>query len=86
VSDRHALTVAPVADPSVPAGSTRLTANVSADTKRVLDRVAERDSVTTTEALRRLIALGEVLDQIIQRGDAVWVGQVDNLERLRFVY
>jgi hypothetical protein len=80
------VTGGPGDQPPVPTGSTRLTANVSADTKRVLERVAERDTVTTTEALRRLIALGEVLDQIIQRGDAVWVGQDDKLERLRFVY
>lgn len=73
-------------EPSGPAGPTRLTVNLPSDTRRALDRVVERDDVTTTAALCRLVAMGEVLDRIIQRGDAVWVGKGDKLERLRFVH
>jgi hypothetical protein len=75
-----------VTEPSESAGTTRLTVNLPADTRRALDQVVERDQVTTTAALCRLVALGEVLDQMIQRGDAVWVGKGDKLERLRFVH
>jgi len=86
MSDRHALTAAPVTEPSEPAGTTRLTVNIPPDIKRALDQVVNREQVTTTAALCRLVAMGEVLDKIIQRGDAVWVGKGDKLERFRFVH
>ncbi|OLR90243.1 hypothetical protein [Actinokineospora bangkokensis] len=42
-------------------GFHRMTTNLSAATKAALDEVADREQVNQTEALRRLVAYGQLL-------------------------
>lgn len=58
---------------------TRLSVNVAVSTQAALDRIVEREGVTLTEALRRLVAAGNVIyratavdgdELLIRRGEA----------------
>lgn len=58
----------------------RLSVNVTPATQAALDRVVEREGVTMTEALRRLVGYGDLVyettqvngeDILIRRGDAI---------------
>ncbi|MBA8925968.1 hypothetical protein BC739_003167 [Kutzneria viridogrisea] len=65
----------------------RLTVNIPASTKAALDRVVEHETVTTTEALRRLVALGDLVYGTVC-GDGELVVRrrgTDDLERLRII-
>lgn len=62
-----------------PAAS-RLTINIRPDTKRAIDRFVEREGVSVTDAVRRLVGYGDLLYQrasvdedhvLIRRGDEV---------------
>lgn len=56
----------------------RINVAVTPDTIRALERVIERESVTLTEALRRLIGYGEFVYRAIKEDDAkVFMHQPD---------
>lgn len=59
--------------------SGRISVNVTPATEKALERVVEREGVTLTEALRRLVGYGDLVyettqvnghDLLIRRGDA----------------
>ena len=57
--------------PTMPesATTTRLTVNIVKSTDDALKRYAEREGVSTTQAVRRLIALGDLLYQAAKVDD-----------------
>jgi hypothetical protein len=49
----------------------RLSVNITPATDAALQRIAAREGLTITEALRRLISYGEILDDAVTEGAEV---------------
>jgi hypothetical protein len=60
----------------------RLSVNITSATDGALQRIATREGLSITEALRRLISYGEVLDIALVEGAEVLVRHDGQLERL----
>lgn len=61
----------------------RLSVNITPATQAAIDQVVEREGVTVTEALRRLVGYGRIIyeaDQI--NGDHVLIRRGDVVERI----
>ncbi|GAA0651233.1 hypothetical protein GCM10010174_88680 [Kutzneria viridogrisea] len=66
-----------------PSGTTRLTANLNQPTMRAIQRLADTEGVTLTEALRRLVGYGDLLYQAIRLdGDDVLIRRGEEHERI----
>lgn len=66
-----------------PPTSTRLAVNITATTKAAIDRVVEREGVTQTDAVRRLIGYGDLIYRTTQiDADEILVRRGDSVERL----
>jgi hypothetical protein len=61
----------------------RLSVNVTPATQAALDRVVEREGVTMTEALRRLVGYGDLVYETTQvNGDDILIRRGDAIERI----
>jgi hypothetical protein len=66
-----------------PAGTTRLTVNIGQATHDALNRYMEREGATQTEALRRLVAIGDLVYQATKvDGVDVLIERDGRLERI----
>lgn len=64
----------------------RLTVNVPTATEAALSRLVEREGVTVTEALRRLVSYGDLVYQAtVVEGGELAARRGDRVERLRVV-
>lgn len=62
---------------------TRMTVNVHPSTSTALETVVEREGVTVTEALRRLVAYGHLMYRTTQiEGDDMLIRRGDDVERI----
>lgn len=62
----------------MPTGNVRLSVNLSPDSAAALRRVTEREGITLTEALRRLIGYGDVVYEAVKiEGSDVLIRQGD---------
>lgn len=77
------------ADESVPSSKPklgRLSVNITPATQAALDRVVEREGVTVTEALRRLVGYGVLIYETTQvEGHDVLIRRGDTTERIVLV-
>jgi hypothetical protein len=65
------------------AKSGRISVNVTPATQAALDRLVEREGVTVTEALRRLIGYGDLVYETTQvNGDDLLIRRGDTIERI----
>jgi hypothetical protein len=65
---------------------TRLSVNISPATEQALQMLADREGVTTTEALRRLVGYGRVLyEATAVDGDDVLIRRGEHTERIIIV-
>jgi hypothetical protein len=63
--------------------STRLAVNITATTKATIDQMVEREGITQTEAVRRLIAYGGLVYRTTQiDADEIMIRRGDKLERI----
>jgi hypothetical protein len=71
----------------VPRGKAgRITVNVNHATQAAIDRVVEREGITATEALRRLVAYGDFVYEAARiRGDQVLVRSGDTTVRIPWI-
>lgn len=61
----------------------RLSVNVTQATQAALDRLVEREGITVTEALRRLIGYGDLVYQATQiNGDELLLRRGETTERI----
>lgn len=61
----------------------RLSVNVTPATQAALDRLVEREGVTVTEALRRLVGYGDLVYETTQvNGDDLLIRRGDTIERI----
>jgi hypothetical protein len=61
----------------------RLSVNITPATQAALDRVVEREGVTVTEALRRLVGYGDLVYETTQvNGDDILIRRGDTVERI----
>jgi hypothetical protein len=61
----------------------RLSVNVTPATQAALDRLVEREGVTVTEALRRLVGYGDLVYETTQvNGDDILIRRGDAVERV----
>lgn len=61
----------------------RISVNVTPATQAALDRLVEREGVTVTEALRRLVGYGDLVYETTQvEGDDLLIRRGDNVERI----
>ena len=68
------------------AGTTRLTVNIGQATHDALKRYAEREGVTITDAVRRMVALGDVIYGATSiDGGSVLIERGDRVERLLLI-
>ncbi len=66
--------------------TSRLNVNVTDPTRAALDRYVARHGVTLTEAVRRLVAIGDIIYQATQiDGAELLVRRGDRVEELRIV-
>lgn len=64
----------------------RISVNVTPATQAALDRMADREGVTITEALRRLVSYGDLVYQTTQiDGDDLLIRRAGELERIRLI-
>jgi hypothetical protein len=64
----------------------RISVNVTPATQAALDRVVEREGVTVTEALRRLVGYGDLVYETTQvDGDDLLIRREGVLERIRLI-
>lgn len=64
----------------------RLSVNVTPATEAALDRLVEREGVTITEALRRLVSYGDLVYEATQiNRDDILVRSGDCVERVRLI-
>lgn len=64
----------------------RISVNVTPATQAALDRMVEREGVTVTEALRRLVGYGDlVYETTTIKGDDLLVRHGDSVERIILV-
>ena len=64
----------------------RISVNVTPATQAALDRVVEREGVTVTEALRRLIGYGDLVYETTQvNSDDLLIRRGDDVERIRLI-
>ena len=64
----------------------RISVNVTPATQAALERVVEREGVTVTEALRRLVGYGDLVYETTQvHSDDLLIRRGDTLERIRLV-
>jgi hypothetical protein len=64
----------------------RLSVNITPATQAALDRLVEREGVTITEALRRLVGYGDLVYETTQiNGDDILIRRGDNIERIRLI-
>jgi hypothetical protein len=62
---------------------TRLSVNITPATQAALDRLVEREGVTVTEALRRLVGYGDLVYETTQvNGDDILIRRGDTIERI----
>ena len=71
---------------STQASQTRLNININSQTAKVLRDYAEKNGVSVTEAVRRLIGVGTIIDQAQQDGKDVVLKDGEATERLVFTY
>jgi hypothetical protein len=65
----------------------RLSVNVTPNTMAALDRIAGRDGITVTEALRRLVGYGDLVDRTIcEDGGDLLVRHGQRVERIKLVH
>jgi hypothetical protein len=74
------------ASSSTQASQTRLNININSQTAKVLRDYAEKNGVSVTEAVRRLIGVGTIIDQAQQDGKDVVLKDGEATERLVFTY
>ena len=61
----------------------RLSVNITPATQAALDRLVEREGVTVTEALRRLVGYGDLVYETSQiNGDDILIRRGDAVERI----
>jgi hypothetical protein len=61
----------------------RISVNVTPATQAALDRIADREGITVTEAFRRLVGYGDLVYQTTAiNGDDILVRRGDTLERI----
>jgi hypothetical protein len=66
-----------------PPTSTRLAVNITPTTKATIDRLVEREGVTQTEAVRRLISYGDLVYRTTQiDADEILIRRGDTFERI----
>lgn len=66
--------------------TSRLNVNVTDPTRAALDRYVARHGVTLTEAVRRLVAIGDIIYQATQiDGAELLVRRGDRVEEMRIV-
>ncbi|GAB3431047.1 hypothetical protein [Actinophytocola sediminis] len=64
----------------------RISVNVTPATQAALDRLVEREGVTVTEALRRLVGYGDLVYETTQvDGDDLLIRRDGALERIRLI-
>ena len=64
----------------------RISVNVTPATQAALDRLVEREGVTVTEALRRLVGYGDLVYETTEvNGDDLLVRRGDSVERIILV-
>lgn len=62
---------------------TRLNVNITPATQAALDRLVEREGVTVTEALRRLVGYGDLVYETTQvNGDDILIRRGETIERI----
>lgn len=71
---------------STQASQTRLNININSQTAKVLRDYADKHGVSVTEAVRRLIGVGTIIDQAQQDGKDVVLKDGEATERLVFTY
>lgn len=62
--------------------SGRISVNVTPATQEALERVVEREGVTLTEALRRLVGYGDLVYETQVNGDDLLIRRGDSMERI----
>jgi hypothetical protein len=66
-----------------PTPSTRLAVSISPTTKAAIDRLVEREGITQTEAVRRLIGYGDMVYRLTQiDGEELLVRHGDSFDRI----
>ena len=61
----------------------RLSVNITPATQAALDRLVEREGVTVTEALRRLVGYGDLVYETTQvNGDDILIRRGETIERV----
>lgn len=73
-------------DTSAQASQTRLNININSQTAKVLREYADKHGVSVTEAVRRLIGVGTIIDQAQQDGKDIVLKDGEATERLVFTY
>jgi hypothetical protein len=64
----------------------RLSVNITPATQAALDRLVEREGVTVTEALRRLVGYGDLVYEATQiNGEDILIRRGDSIERIRLI-
>jgi hypothetical protein len=62
---------------------TRLSVNITPATQAALDRLVDREGVTVTEALRRLVGYGDLVYETTQvNGDDILIRRGETIERV----
>jgi hypothetical protein len=65
---------------------TRLNVNINSQTSAALRNYADRYEVSVTEALRRLVGVGDFIAKAQDEGKQVLFRQGSETERVRFTY